>query len=156
MPDKVDLRDVTEDDLPIFYEHQLDPEATRMAAFPARDREAHLAHWAKILADETLGKQTVLFDGQVVGNIGSFEQEGERDVGYWIGRAYWGKGIATRALAAYLELEKVRPLYARVAKHNVASIRVLEKCGFVVCGEEQGFPGPNGEDVIEVIVRLDG
>jgi RimJ/RimL family protein N-acetyltransferase len=65
-------------------------------------------------------------------------------------------GIATRALAAYLEVERVRPLYARVAQHNVASIRVLEKCGFVVCGEELGFPGPDGEDVMEVILRFDG
>jgi RimJ/RimL family protein N-acetyltransferase len=156
MSGRVEPRDVTEADLPIFYEHQLDPEATRMAAFPARDRETHLAHWARILADETGGKQTILVDGQVAGNIVSFDQDGERDVGYWIGRAYWGRGVATRALAAFLEWETVRPLGARVAKHNGASIRVLEKRGFAVCGEEQGFPGPDGEDVVGVLLRLDG
>ncbi len=152
----VELRDVTEDDVPIFYEHQLDPDAVRMAAFPARSREAHLAHWVRILANETGDKQTILVDGQVAGNIVSFDQDGERDVGYWIGKAYWGKGIATKALAAFLDHETARPLYAHVATFNVASIHVLEKCGFVMCGEAKGFPGPDGEDVDEVILRLAG
>jgi RimJ/RimL family protein N-acetyltransferase len=146
MPGKVELRDVTEGDLLIFYDHQRDPDAIRMAAFPARGRGAFLVHWTRILADETVGKQTILFDGRVAGNIVSFDQDGELDVGYWLGKAYWGKGIATGALAAFLAYETVRPLYARVARHNVASIRVLEKCGFVDCGE----------DVDEVILRLDG
>ena len=150
----VRLRDVTEADLPIFFEHQLDPEATRMAAFPARDRDAFMAHWAKILADETLGKQTILVNGQVAGNIGSWEQLGERDVGYWIGRQYWGQGVATRALTAYLSHEVARPLYAHVAKHNIGSLRVLEKCGFIVCGEEQGVPDAQGNEVDEIILRL--
>ena len=44
LTDSVLLRDVEEDDLPVFFEHQLDPEATRMAAFSARDRKAFLAH----------------------------------------------------------------------------------------------------------------
>ena len=98
----VRLRDVAEADLPIFFEHQLDPEATQMAAFPARDRDAFMAHWAKILADESGGKQTILVDGQVAGNVVSWGEPGERHVGYWIGRHYWGRGVATRALTAYL------------------------------------------------------
>lgn len=151
----VELRDVSDADLPIFYEHQRDPDAVRMAAFPSRGRAEYLAHWARILADETLGKQTILFNGEVAGNIGSFDQDGERDVCYWIGKAYWGKGVATRALAAFLDRETARPLYARVAKHNVASIRVLEKCGFTIRGEEKGLPGPDGEDVDEVVLKLD-
>jgi RimJ/RimL family protein N-acetyltransferase len=131
------LRDVTEGDLPILFEHQLDPDANEMAAFPARDRDDFLTHWAKILADETVIKKTILFDGQVAGNIVSFEQSGEREVGYWIGKKYWGKGIATRALSGFLSHETTRPLYAQVAKHNAASIRVLEKCGFTLAGEEE-------------------
>jgi RimJ/RimL family protein N-acetyltransferase len=95
-----------------------------------------MAHWAKILADATVITQTILLDGQVAGNIVSWEQFGERDVGYWIGKQHWGKGIATRALAAFLGQVKARPLYAHVAKHNRASIRVLENCGFALCGEE--------------------
>jgi RimJ/RimL family protein N-acetyltransferase len=150
----VQLRDVAEADLPIFFEHQLDPEATQMAAFPARDRDAFLAHWAKILADETVGKQTILVDGQVAGNIGSWGQLGERDVGYWIGRQYWGCGVATSALAAFLGYETARPLYAHVAKHNIGSLRVLEKCGFIICGAEQGVADARGNQVDEIILRL--
>src|SRR5262245_47896346 len=100
---EVELREVVEADLPIFFEHQLDPDATRMAAFPSRGRDAFMAHWAKILADATVVTKTIVADGQVAGNIGSWEQLGERQVGYWIGRQYWSKGIATRALAAFLQ-----------------------------------------------------
>jgi RimJ/RimL family protein N-acetyltransferase len=132
----VRLRDVIEADLQIFFEHQLEPDATRMAAFPARDRDAFMAHWSKILDNAALIKQTILCDGQVAGNIVSWEQSGERDIGYWIGKHYWGRGIATRALAVFLGQFKMRPLYAHVAKHNIASIRVLEKCGFAIAGED--------------------
>jgi RimJ/RimL family protein N-acetyltransferase len=132
------LRDVGEADLPVFFEHQLDPEATRIADFPSRDWEEFVAHWHKILGDESVIKQTILFEGEVAGNVVSFVSSGEREVGYWIGREYWGKGVATRALAAFLDLERSRPLYAHVARHNAASIRVLENCGFRTMGEEPG------------------
>jgi RimJ/RimL family protein N-acetyltransferase len=150
----VHLRDVTDDDLPIFFDHQLDPDATRMAAFPARDREAFMAHWAKILGDETIAKQTILFNGRVAGNIVSWEQSGEREVGYWIGKEYWGKGVATGALAAFLGHVRARPLYAHVAKHNIASVRVLEKCGFTLCGEDKEFSDASGEEVEGYILKL--
>jgi RimJ/RimL family protein N-acetyltransferase len=130
------LRDVIDSDLPIFFEHQRDPEAAQMAAFPSRNREAFMAHWAKIRADRTNILQTVLCAGQVAGNVVSFIQSGEREVGYWIGREFWGRGIATRALRLLLEQITERPLYAYAARHNAASIRVLEKCGFAVSGED--------------------
>lgn len=131
------LRDVTEDDLPIFFEHQLDPESTRMANFPARGRDAFTAHWQRILADETALVNTIVCDGQVAGNVVSWEQDGRRNVGYWIGKEHWGKGIATRGLAEFLTRLPVRPLYAHVARHNGASIRVLEKCGFERVGGDE-------------------
>jgi RimJ/RimL family protein N-acetyltransferase len=151
----VRLREVTEDDLPIFYEQQADPEANAMAAFPARDREAFTEHWLKVLADDSVSKKTVLFDGHVAGNIVRFEQSGQPLVGYWIGRSYWGKGIATRALSEFLGQVAARPLYARVAKHNFASIRVLEKCGFTVAGEERAPSGAGEDEVEELVMRLD-
>lgn len=135
MTSDVHLRDVIESDLPIFFEQQLDPDATRMAAFPSRDREAFMAHWAKSMNDETVTLKTIFFDGQVAGNVVSWQQD-EREVGYWLGKEYWGKGIATRALAEFLNHVTVRPLYAHVARHNIASIRVLEKCGFTITGED--------------------
>jgi hypothetical protein len=96
---KVLLRDVAGGDLPMFFEHQRDPAANRMAGFPPRDRDAFLAHWKKVLADGNIIKKTILFDGRVAGNVVSFENRGEREVGYWIGREYWGRGVATEALS---------------------------------------------------------
>jgi RimJ/RimL family protein N-acetyltransferase len=150
----VRLRDVTDADLSIFFEHQLDPEGSRMAAFPSRDRDAFMGHWAKILADQTVITKTVLFEGQVAGNVVSFEREGEREVGYWIGRDHWGKGIATRALSLFLGLDETRPLYAHVAKHNVASVRVLEKCGFRITGEDKDFSDVPGAQVEGFVLEL--
>jgi RimJ/RimL family protein N-acetyltransferase len=141
------LREVLAEDLPVFFEHQLDPDASRMAAFPSRERDAHTAHWTKILRDDSVTKKTVIADGQVAGNIVSFDQSGRQMVGYWIGKDHWGKGIATQALAAFLDHVPARPLYAYVAKDNVASIRVLEKCGFTVLAEGRGSVA--GEEGVE-------
>lgn len=147
------LREVTESDLPILYEQQLDPEATAMAAFPSRDWEAFMAHSAKIMADESKIFKAILFDDQVAGSIFSWEMEGNWEVGYWLGKEYWGKGIATQALAEYLKIVTIRPLYAHVAKHNVGSRRVLEKCGFTVIGED-AYTNPAGMDVQEFRLKL--
>ena len=124
------LREVVESDLPVFYEHQRDPEAAAMAAFPPRERDAFMAHWAKTLANDSALTWTVVSDGAVAGNIGCWEADGRRLVGYWIGREFWGRGLATHALSELLGVVEVRPLHAHVVKSNVASIRVLEKCGF--------------------------
>jgi RimJ/RimL family protein N-acetyltransferase len=149
----ITLLDVTETDLPMFFEQQLDPEATKMAAFPSRDRESFMAHWAKIMADESVVLKTILFDNQVAGNIVCWEQDGEREVGYWIGKEFWGKGIATKALAEFLNQVKTRPLVAHVAKHNVGSRRVLEKCGFMLIKEDKYY-NTSGEEIEEVILKL--
>ncbi len=131
----VHLREVHEADLPIFFEHQLDPVAYQMAGMPSKDREDYLAHWAKNMRDDRNDHRTILFNGQVVGYIVSFPMEGEREVGYWIGRDFWRKGIATQALLLFLTEIKIRTLYAHVIKDNVGSRRVLEKCGFSLAGE---------------------
>ena len=147
------LRDVVASDLPIFFEHQLDPEATRMAAFPARERwEDFLAHWeTKVLGDPVNGKQTIVWEGRVAGNIVSWtSQEGLRLIGYWLGREYWGRGIASAALAEYVEHDRTRPLRAYVAAHNVASIRVLEKGGFV----REGGPHTAADGIEELLYRF--
>ncbi len=154
MTHTITLRDVTQDDLPIFFEHQLDPDALKMAAFPSRDREAFKAHWAKIMADETVIIKTILFDGQTVGNIACFEMFGKREVGYWIGKEFWGMGIASGSLKQFLSQVSMRPLYAHVAKHNVASQRVLLKCRFEVIGEDKWSPNPNEGEVEELILEL--
>ena len=148
------LRPVIEADLPLFFEQQRDPDANAMAAFPARGREAFMAHWTRIMTDATVAMRTVLCAGEVAGNVVSFEQDGLRQVGYWIGRRYWGKGVATRALGDFLAQVLTRPLYAHVARQNVASIRVLEKCGFTVCGEDRAASSAGVDEVEELIFRL--
>jgi Acetyltransferases, including N-acetylases of ribosomal proteins len=154
MANSVHLRDTLESDLLNFYEQQLDPDAIQMAAFPPRNKEAFMAHWIKILADDSVMIKTIVFEGSVAGNIVCFEQLGEREVGYWLGKEFWGKGIASQALAQFLDLIETRPLYAHVAKHNIASKRVLEKCGFKVVTEDKFFSKIFGEDIEEYILIL--
>lgn len=150
----VQLRDVIQSDLPIFFEQQLDPEATQMAAFPSRGKDAFTAHWNKIMADDSGLIKTILFHGDVAGHIVCFEQLGAREVGYWLGKKYWGKGIATKALKEFLKQIETRPLFAHVAKHNVASRRVLEKCGFTISGEDKFFSQAIAKDIDEYILML--
>lgn len=126
------IRPVTEGDFRVLFDQQNDPAANEMAVFPAREWDAFQAHWRKVLADPTCVARTILDNGRVAGNVGVFGPVEERLVGYWIGREYWGKGIATRGLALVLDEIKERPLFAHVAKSNVGSVRVLEKCGFAV------------------------
>jgi len=146
------LRDVVETDLPVFYDQQLDPESTRMAAFPPRNEwTVFLAHWkTKVLADPANRAQTIVWNERVAGYIASWPDEERRLIAYWVGREYWGRGIATAALAEFLGHERARPLHAFVAAHNMGSIRVLEKCGFTrISGETK----PDGVD--EYLYRLD-
>jgi RimJ/RimL family protein N-acetyltransferase len=154
---QVELRPVREDDLSILFEHQRDPEAIHMAALKPRDREAFTAHWAKILVDETVTLYTILFDGEVAGHITSFDREGLREVGYSIGKEFWGKGVATSALTEFMRLTNVLPLYATVAKHNPASIRVLEKCGFATIGYRTAPADERWEEEVEeVLMKREG
>jgi RimJ/RimL family protein N-acetyltransferase len=148
---KVRLRDVESGDLPIFFAHQSDADACKMAAFPGRDWNAFTLHWNRMLEDPKVRIQTVLVDDQVAGNVGSWESEWRRLVCYWIGKEWWGRGVASAALAALLEQDSVRPMYAHVAKHNQASIRVLEKCGFKLCFGFTESP-PMGDDGVEELV----
>lgn len=148
---QVRLRDVEESDLPVFFEHQRDPEATSMANVPARDREEFTAHWAKILPDETAATQTILLDGEVAGYVASWGDPSERLVGYWVGREHWGRGVATSALAQFLLQAPARPLYAYVAKHNIGSQKVLERCGFAEVAPD-GRVQPDGD--FELVMQL--
>ena len=106
------------------------------------------------MSNETNVIRTILFDGQVVGNIVSFDQDGKREVGYWLGKEFWCRGIATIALMAFLEIVKTRPLYAHIVKDNLGSRRVLEKCGFTLSGEDREFSSLRGVEVEGVLLKL--
>ncbi len=156
---EVRLRPVVAADLPALFAQQLDADSHRMAAFVPRDpadRGAFTEHWTRLLADDAKITMTVLLDGQVAGNIGCFEHDGQMEVGYWIGREYRGRNVATRALRELLAVITRRPIHAGVAADNVASIRVLEKCGFVIAGASRAFSRARGEDVDELLMVLEG
>jgi len=152
------IRDAIDSDLDHFFQFQLDPEANRMAAFTAfnpSDRAAFDAHRMRIRADESAIVKTVLVDGQVVGSVGKYEMFDKPQVTYWIGKQYWGRGIATAALTRFLEEYGPRPLYAAAAFDNLGSIRVLEKCGFKQVDVDRGFSNARGEEIDEFIFKLD-
>ena len=148
------LRDVREADLAVLFEHQREPEATEMALFPARDRDAFDAHWRRVLADDAVTKKTIVHEGRVAGNVLSWEQDGRRLIGYWVGKEFWGKGLATQALTEFVDELETRPLHAWVATTNVGSVRVLEKCGFVRTGSRANFDERWGRRIEELLFEL--
>ncbi len=158
MADEVSLRDVRDSDLPILFEHQRDIEANHMAAFTSQDPSnwhAFQMHWERVRADKSNVNRTILLDGRVVGNIVCYQQTEGLDVGYWIDKAVWGRGVATRALEQFLRIIQTRPLFARVAFDNIGSLRVLQKCGFVVYGKDISFSNARNMDIEELLLRLD-
>jgi RimJ/RimL family protein N-acetyltransferase len=154
----VTLRDVKDDDLSTFYDHQQDAGANHMAAFTASDpsdRTTFLGRWGRILGDPRTLKRTVVVDGEVAGHILCFRREGQSEVTYWLARDQWGQGVATEALATFVrDVATTRPLHARAAKDHAASRRVLEKVGFVVTGGARGFAHARGQEIDEVLLTL--
>jgi RimJ/RimL family protein N-acetyltransferase len=152
------LRPVEDRDLDALFEQMRDPEAVRMAAFTSRDpddREAFDVHMAKVRSSPDTILRAVTCDGRLVGSAGSFLADGQTEVTYWIDRAVWGQGIATRALALLLDLVPARPLHARAASDNARSLRVLQKAGFNVVGTEVSFAAGRNAEIEESILQLD-
>ncbi|MFJ3227363.1 GNAT family N-acetyltransferase [Streptomyces sp. NPDC086783] len=153
---EVALRPVHDSDLPVFFRLSNDPESNRMAAFTARDpadRELFDAHWRRVRSSSAVVR-TVLVDGDVVGSAAVYGEPGELEVTYWIDRAYWGRGIATAALRALIAAVPERPLRARAAADNAASVRVLEKCGFRETERTRGYAEARAEEIDEVVLAL--
>ncbi|MFB7735677.1 GNAT family N-acetyltransferase [Streptomyces sp. NPDC056112] len=153
---EVVLREVHDSDLPVFFRQMNDPEALRMAAFTPKDpadHDAFTAHWRRMRASSVV-LRTVLLDGDVVGSAAVYGEPGEREVTYWVDRAYWGRGVATAALRALLAEVPERPLYARAAADNAGSLRVLAKCGFRESARARGFAEARGQEIDEVVLSL--
>ncbi|WP_112141604.1 GNAT family N-acetyltransferase [Glycomyces dulcitolivorans] len=153
----VGLRPVEDADLDVLFELMRDPESVRMAAFTAKDpddREAFDAHMAKIRAAADVTMRAVTYDGRLVGSVSSFVIEGDTEVTYWIDRSVWGKDVATRALKQLLEIVEVRPIHARAASDNTASLAVLKKAGFQAVGTDVSYATARGAEIEETILRL--
>lgn len=156
--ERVTLREVEPADLDAFFVHQLDPEANRLAAFVGKnphDRAAFDAHWQRNLNSPANTNRTIVAGGQVVGHIACYPQGADPEVTYWIGREFWGRGVATHALQQMLRLVTARPMLARVATDNLGSLKVLQKCGFKITGTDKGFANGRVAETEEYHLRLD-
>ena len=153
----ISLRSSIESDLEIFFINQSDEEANYLAAFTSKDpndKEAYLNKWKRLLKDETINMQTILVENEVVGCVVKFVMEGEAEITYAIAKEYWGKGLTTKAVKSFIDIEKTRPIYGRVAYDNFGSQRVLEKTGFERIGKDKGFANARGKEIEEFIYKL--
>jgi RimJ/RimL family protein N-acetyltransferase len=153
----IKLKDTNLSDLDVLFDFQTDAEANYLAAFTAvnpEDKTAYLEKWKNIISDKEKINKTIFLDDEIVGSVSKFEFEGKPEITYWIGKNFWGKGIATRALQMFLEIEKTRPIFARTAFDNFGSGRVLEKCGFEKIGKDKGFANARGKEIEEFIYEL--
>ena len=148
----IQLRPTVVADLEQLYLFQQDIDARYMAAF-VRDetQEAFITRHAEYLNDPTKNTQTILVDNVIIGSVAKFMIENDAEITYWIDKAWWGKGIASKALSAFLEIETTRPIYGRAAFDNIGSQKVLEKCGFVKTGTDSGFANARQQTVEEYI-----
>ena len=153
----IELVKTTRNDLETLFIFQRDKEANYLAAFTSKDptdKTAYMEKWTTLLTDTSINIQTILFNGKIAGSIAKYEIEGTPEITYWIGKDFWGQGIATSALKQFLNIEKVRPLYGRVACDNVRSQKVLEKCGFKKIGRDKGFANARNKEIEEIIFKL--
>ena len=154
MSPEIILRPVATADLQTLWEQQMDLRANGMSGSVPRTRDDFFDHWHATGADPQNRRAAIVCERALAGWLGSFEREGRREVCYWLGREWWGRGIASAALREFIAGEAQRPLYAGIAKRNLASVRVVEKCGFVF--DSVGiYRNRAGEDIDEVVYRLD-
>jgi RimJ/RimL family protein N-acetyltransferase len=151
------LRPSVPADIDLFFAWQQDPQAVWMAAFTSAnlsDRAAFELRWRRVLNDRDVTVRTVLAGGEPVGQVVRHLSDTGRQVSYWVDREHWGQGYATAALGLLLQELPERPLHARVAQDNVASLAVLRHNGFAVVGEDQGPAAGRGEVVKEFLLTL--
>ena len=152
------LREVHTSDIAILFKHQLDPTSNWQVAFTHEDptdENGFNEHISKVLVDETVFMKTIIFNSEVAGYITKYELDGAPQIGFVLGREFWGKGLATQALREFLLLISERPIYARTAFDNDGSIRVLQKLGFVRTSEGDYYSHARGVEIVEIFWTLD-
>ena len=155
---EVALRPIDDADLDTLFDQMRDPESVQMAAFTAKDpddRHAFDAHMARVRTSPDTTLYGVTRDGRLVGSIGCFVIDGDTEITYWIDRSVWGQGVASRALAAFLDMIPIRPLHARAASDNIASLKVLQRAGFRIVGTDVGYANARRTEIEETLLRLD-
>ncbi len=154
---EIELRPTDQNDLETLFLFQLDEDANYLAAFTSKDpsdKKEYIKKWTRVLSDEKVNMKTIIIENQIVGSIAKFEIDSKAEITYWIGKDFWGKGIASKALNKFLKIEKTRPIYGRVAFDNFGSKRVLENCGFSKIGNEKGFANAREKEIEEFIYEL--
>lgn len=153
----IELRDLDDDDVDAVFDMMRDPRAIEMAAFTvpdATDRAAFDARLERQRRDPDIAMFVVTDRGGFAGTIAAFTVNGDRHVTYWLARHAWGRGVATAALRLLISREAVRPLFARAAVHNLASLTVLRKAGFTEVSRDTAYAAGVGRDVEEVVLAL--
>ena len=151
------LRDLRDDELDLLFDWERDPRAIELAAFTRADpsnRAAFDEHYSRIRSNPAVTLRVIDDGSGPVGTIASFTMEGDREITYWIDPARWGEGIASAALRQFLSIETTRPLFGRVAEHNIGSSTVLSRAGFEQVGSETSFADGLGREIVEHIYRL--
>ncbi len=154
---QIELKHTNQKDLETLFLFQLDKDANYLAAFTSKNpsnKDAYIEKWKRLLLNEKVNVRTILLKNKIVGSIAKFEMEGNAEITYWIGKEFWGKGIASIALKKFLEVEKTRPLFGRIAFDNLGSKKVLENCGFSKIGIEKGFANAREKEIEEIIFEL--
>ncbi|HLR57600.1 MAG TPA: GNAT family protein [Beutenbergiaceae bacterium] len=157
---RIELREVLDEDLPIFFGYLQDPHAQSMAASTFEDyadTQAFTSFWAKLRRNDEAAVRTITIgDGpdDVAGHISVAPTDEGLQVRYWIDRPLWGRGIATAALRTMLEEVEERPIFAHISRANERGAAVLLRNDFNLIGEETGFDSSKGRMIDELIYRL--
>lgn len=109
--------------------------------------------WLARAVDESDRAWAIEIDGAAVGGVslhpGVDVHRHSAELGYWIGRTYWGRGVMTTVLAAFADRAmsafRLHRLFATVYASNPASMRVLEKIGFEREGVQKSAVMKRGE-----------
>lgn len=135
----IELRDFLSEDEDILVSYLNEEAVTKYlsARLPQPYTKEAAAWWVSTGSKMGIVK-AITHNGILVGSIsalpGEFERQKSAEVGYWVAKPYWGKGIASEALKQFTELvfknTDLIKLYASVFGENLASAKVLEKCGF--------------------------
>lgn len=153
----IDLRALKKRDADAVFAMMREPEGVRMAAFTTEDPDDRTSfdEWmSRHRASPDVEMYVITEDGDFVGTAGAFTIDSDREVTYWVRRAQWGRGIATEALRILVSREPVRPLFARAAAANLASIAVLTKVGFTEVSRDTAYAPGVAADVEEIVFVL--
>ena len=151
---RLHLRPFRADDAPAAHEVYSDPEVMR---YVATGPLADLTMTRRLLQDYTTHQEAWGYSfwavverasGRLIGDAGLYRTPvGEVELGYTLGKLWWGRGYATEAAGAWLETAfsrlGIREVVALAEPANTASVRVLEKLGMTQDGERLAFGRPH-------------